>query len=569
MPLPTRRWQLPAPLPAEVESNLQPYPPIIRQILFNRDLTTLEAAVRFLEAKLPPGAEPENLLGMQAAVERIAAAIQNREAVAIYGDYDADGVTATALLAQALEQLGANVQPYIPHRFDEGYGIHNLALDGLHAAGVRLVITVDCGIRSNPEAAHAHGLGLDLIITDHHQPGPEMPVATAVINPRQDGCTYVDKNLAGVGLAYMLAAALFAHCRGSRAPADQFLDLVALGTVADLAPLSEVNRALVRRGLQQMRQPHRQGLLSLIQTAGLKPDTITATDISFGLAPRLNAAGRLDSALAALTLLTTHEVTIAGELAQKLEVQNRERQALTHSIQEHAEAQVLARDPQALLLFAAHPDYNSGVVGLAASRLVDRFYRPAVVAQQGEQSTRGSCRSIPEFHITEALDECAELLEHHGGHAAAAGFTVRNENLPALQERLKAIAARKLSGLELRPTLTADVVAPLHEVRPELLYFLDQLQPCGQQNPPAMFVSQDLKVTSSRPVGKDNAHLKLVVTDGRVTYDAIAFRQGHWHGQLPPRIDLMYTYERNEFNGRSSLQLNVKDLRPATLQNDI
>jgi single-stranded-DNA-specific exonuclease len=338
---------------------------------------------------------------------------------------------------------------------------------------------------------------------------------------------------------------------------------VALGTVADLAPLSGENRALVRAGLQAMRQPRRQGLLSLIGVCGLKAGQVTATHIGFVLGPRLNAAGRLDSALAAYELLTTESVFEAGRLAQLLDGQNRERQKITREIQEHAEQLALANNPDALLLFAAHPDYNPGVVGLAASRLVDSYYRPAIVAQQGEEFTRGSCRSIPEFHITEALDQCAGLLERHGGHAAAAGFTVRNENLAMLAEQLQQIAAEQLGRLDLRPILHADAEVPLSELKPDLLNYLDWLQPTGFGNRQAVFVTRDLKVSSCRTVGREAAHLKLSVTDGWITYDAIAFRQGHWKEQMPERVDLVYTFERNEFNGRISLQLNVKDLRPA------
>jgi single-stranded-DNA-specific exonuclease len=551
----------------EADQALRNFPPILRQILYNRGYTTEEAARSFLAAEEPAGTEPENMLGVSQAVERIYWSIQHDESIAIYGDYDVDGVTATALLTEVLQSLGARVTGYIPNRFDEGYGVNNEALDTLHSQGVRLVVTVDCGIRSPEEARHARQIGLDLIITDHHHPAAEMPIAQVVINPKQPGDTYPDKNLAGVGLAYKLACALLDKASPEQREiiptAEEYLDLVALGTIADLTPLVGENRALVRSGLRYIRRPYRQGVLSLIGAAGLVPNKIGASDIGFALGPRLNAAGRLDSALAALRLLTTQDVAEAAQLAQQLDNQNRERQQITRQIQAHAEQSALAEDPQALLLFAVDPSYNPGVVGLAASRLVEQYYRPAIVAYQGEEFTRASCRSIPEFHITAALDETAELLVHHGGHAAAAGFTVRNSDLPELIRRLNAIAQRELGSLDLRPTLKADAEVSLRELHPDLLHHLDGLQPTGQENPEAIFVSRGLKVTRSRTVGKDNTHLKLTVNDGWITFDAIAFRLGHLQPDLPERVDLMYSFEANEYNGKSYLQLNVRDLRPS------
>lgn len=563
-----KRWQIASRLPSDVDLALSDYPPVLRQILFNRGYTTSEAVLLYLQAGFPENTDPFLMLGVKEAVERLARAIANQEPIAIYGDYDADGVTATALLVQALQPLGANVRGYIPNRFDEGYGLNKEALDALHAEGVSLVVTVDCGIRSPLEAAHALQLGMDLIITDHHHPDLELPVAFAIVNPKQPGDPYPEKELAGVGLAYKLTVALVAYLQGQGLPThgvnpDDFLDLVALGTVADLASLSGENRALVRRGIERLRSCRRQGLVSLMHVAGLNPSKVNASDIGFIIGPRLNAAGRLESALAALQLLTTSSVAEAGMLAQQLDNQNRERQKITQEIQARAEQIALAECPDSYLLMAAHPDFNPGVVGLAASRLTDLYYRPSVVAHQGEEFTRASCRSIPEFHITHALDKCADLLEHHGGHAAAAGFTVRNEIVPELLKRLQAIAALELSQQNLCPTLVADVEIPLSELKPNLLPLLDLLQPTGYDNRQAVFVSRNLKVSNFRTVGKESAHLKLTVTDGWVTYDAIAFRQGHWQKRMPASVDIMYTFELNEFNGRTSLQLNVRDLRPA------
>jgi len=560
LPLP-KRWQIAFPITPEADSALQYYPPLLRLILYNRGYATHDEAIQYIEARPPAGTDPFNMCGISAAVDRILMAIQHHESIAIYGDYDTDGVTATALLVQALQSLGSDVRGYIPNRFDEGYGLNNEALSSLHEEGVRLVITVDCGIRSLPEAEHACRLGLDLIISDHHQPVIELPQAFAIIDPKQPGDTYPDKDLAGVGLAYKLASALCSKTSHSGQTAEDYLDLVALGTVADLAPLVGENRALVRAGLELIRHPKRQGVMSLIGVSGLTPERITAMEIGYALGPRLNAAGRLDSALDAFHLLTTTSIAEAGQLAQKLEMQNRERQTITREIQSRAEQIAIKDTPDSYLLFAAHPDFNPGVVGLVASRLSELYYRPAIVAHYGETFTRGSCRSIPEFNITKALDQCADLLEHHGGHAAAAGFTVRNEDLTELVERLRVNAAEQLSTLDLRQTLFADAEVTLSELKPGLLEYLDWLQPTGYGNRQAAFVSRHVKVVNSRRVGKDGAHLKLAVTDGRITLDAIAFRQGHWYDEMPPYVDLFYTFEANEFNGRTYLQLNVRDIR--------
>ncbi len=557
-----KHWQIAAPLPPEAAAELAAYSPILRQLLYNRGCATYADACAYLEAQAPAGCETFNLLGMEPAVERTLRAIEKQESIAVYGDYDADGVTATALLTQALRGLDAQVREYIPNRFDEGYGLNVEALDHLAAEGVGLVITVDCGIRSPEEAEHARRIGLDLIITDHHTLHGDPPRALSVINPKQPNDAYPDKNLAGVGLAYKLACGLYERSRDRRPPLQELQDLVALGTVADMAPLIGENRALVRQGLNCMRYPQRQGLMSLMGVAGINPQQVNSEHIGFGLGPRLNAAGRLESALAALRLMLTQDVQEAGGLAQLLHNQNYERQQITRAMQEHAGKLALTEDPDSLLLFAVDEGYNPGVVGLAASKLTEQYYRPAIVATRGEEYTRGSCRSIPEFHITHALDQCADLLVKHGGHAAAAGFTVRNADAPELARRLKQIAQEQLGGLDLRPALRADLEVPLHAMRPDLLPELAHLQPTGQENPPAVFVSRGLKVVRSQVIGKDRSHLRLTVSDGRITYDAVAFRFGHLHGQLPAAIDLMYSYEMNEYNGRSSLQLNVKDLKP-------
>lgn len=564
----TKRWQIHPPPTAQAEAALDKFPPILQRLLFNRGLATDGEARDYLHARPGFDTDPFRITGIGAAVERILYALQHAEPIAVYGDYDVDGVTATALLVQTLRALGGDARGYIPNRFEEGYGLNPDALDTLKTEGVKLVVTVDCGIRSPDEAAHARKIGLDLIISDHHHPAAALPEALAIINPKQPGDEYPDKDLAGVGLAYKIAQALLpapqeGNGHSTALSPDALLDLVALGTVADLAPLTGENRSLVRRGLRQIQQTTRQGLFALASVAELNIRKTNATNIGFILGPRLNAAGRLESALAAYDLLTTDDIMRAGQLAQQLEIQNRQRQSITREIQAQAEALALTEDAEGYLLFAAAQGFNPGVVGLAAARLVDTYYRPAIVAEIGAETTRGSCRSIPEFHITDALDQCADLLVRHGGHAAAAGFTVRNENLPELKARLKSIAAGQLAGRDLRPTVTADYEIPLAELNSQLMTYLGYLQPTGYGNPEAVFVSRDVRVQSSREIGADGKHLKLKLSDGSLTFDAIGFRLGHLAQKFmpPARADVLYTFELNEYNGRTSFQLNLKDIK--------
>ncbi len=571
-----KHWLVLPLITPQADNNLAGFSPVMRQLLFNRGYGTEAEAQSFLKAETTFLSDPFQLTGMKPTIERLRFALDHAEPIAIYGDYDVDGVTATALLVQLLKMRGGNVKGYIPNRFDEGYGLNNEALDKLKAEGIRLVISVDCGIRSPEEALHAREIGLDLVISDHHHPAEgELPTAFAVINPKQPGDKYPDKNLAGVGIAYKIAQALLLDVNISatgQQPArvagefssNDLLDLVALGTVADLAPLIGENRALVRQGLKQIRETRRQGLFSLANVSRMAISRTTATHIGFVLGPRLNAAGRLESALASLELLTTTDLNQAGQLALQLDEQNRHRQVLTKSTQERAESLATSEEVYPLLLFAVDEGFNPGVVGLAASRLTETYYRPAIVAAKGQDETRGSCRSIPEFHITDALDLCADLLIRHGGHAAAAGFTIRNEKLPELKSRLKAIVQDKLGSLPLRPTVVADMEIPLTLLNFDLLRELDDLEPTGYGNRDAAFVSRNVRVKSSRSVGAESRHLKLTLEDERgATLDAIGFRLGPKEATLPPKVDVIYSFESNEYNGRTTLQLNLKDVKPA------
>ena len=558
------RWHLPPPAPSD---DLGRIPGVLRQVLRARGFTRYEAAKAYLEAHPPSGTEnPFRMKGVEAAVERIAHALKRGETIVVYGDYDVDGVTATALLLETLQALGGRAKPYIPNRFDEGYGLNKEALERLHSEGARLVISVDCGIRALEEAEQARRLGLDLIITDHHHPGPELPKATAVVNPKQPGDPYPEKQLTGVGVAYKLAQALIQRLAPQRQELlRRGLDLVALGTIADVAPLTGENRHLVRLGLHALRHPTRQGLFSLIQVSGLKPERLSAIDVAFMLAPRLNAAGRLDTAYTALELLLTDDLWEAGRLAQQLDVHNRRRQQLTERIVSQAEA-LAVEDPEnpPWLLFAAHEDFHSGVIGLAAARLLERYYRPVVLVQKGEEWSRGSCRSVPEFHITRALEKCSHLLAQYGGHSVAAGFTIRTRDLPRLRACLEAQAREALAALEdLRPRLDIDAQITLNEVNLRLMELLRWLEPTGTGNPPATFLFRGVRVRSVQPVGRDGNHLRLKIEDATGLREAMAFRQGAWHASLPRELDLVGHVVADAYNGQYRVQIHVLDWRAA------
>ena len=565
-PLP-KRWKFHHPIPNDVDRALSDFKPLLRQLLYNRGFSDGEAAAKFIAGEVAFPTDPFLLKGIPEAIERLHQAVVRGDSIVIYGDYDADGVTSTALLTSFLSQLGIKAQPYIPNRYDEGYGLNKEAIQQLSDEGANLIITVDCGVRAIEEVALANQLGMSVIISDHHTPGKTLPPAFAIIDPKQEGDLYPEKYLAGVGLAYKLVQAyLTNYPQGGLSP-DDWVDLVAIGTVADLAPLKGENRMLVKAGLEKIRHTPRQGVYSLAQVAGLNLARFNAGNIGFGLGPRLNAAGRLDSALTALELLTTDDIFQAGALAQKLEDQNRQRQDMTKKIREKAAQQVLDKDPEALLFFAADPEFSEGVVGLAASRLSDAYYRPAIIGHRGETQTVASCRSISEFHITYALDQCSDLLVKHGGHAAAAGLTVRNEDVNELIERLTAIAKEEFGDLDLLPKINIDREIHLDKLHrkyiPDILEAVHMLEPTGFDNPQPLFASRNVQVRHAKGVGREGSHLKLNLQAGSYHFDAIAFRQGYWMEDMPESIDIAYRFEENEYRGRSSLQLNIKDLKVA------
>jgi single-stranded-DNA-specific exonuclease len=562
-----KRWDLRDPAPPEFARSLG-VSPLIADLLHQREQRDPDAVRAFLTADYRGGLhDPLLMRGMAEASERIAQAIERREPMAVYGDFDTDGVTAVALLMQAITAMGGDIRPYIPHRTREGYGLNNLAVGQLAADGVRLLITVDCGISKVAEVAEAMRLGLDVIVTDHHTPPAEIPAALAVVNPKQEGCAYPYKQLVGVGIAFKLVQALvkrglsLGEIRGR-----DLLDVVALGTVTDMGPLTGENRVLVKAGLEAINSTQRPGLKALIEIAGLVQGKITSSDIGYMLGPRINAAGRLDDAVLAYRLLLAEEYAFARLIADDLNRANRERQELTRKVQRLAREQAEAAGKhERRIVVIDGAEFPAGVVGLVAGKLVEEWGRPVLLIERGEEQSRGSARSVPGFSIIEALTGCKELFVRFGGHAAAAGFTIDNANLPALEEHLLGLAADNLSDELLQPAIKIDATVDLNDVGWALQEELARLEPFGQANPQPTLMSPAVEVVDARQRGAEGQHLRLLLRSGGATYEAIAFRLGHFADALRrrPLIDVAYTLEANEWNGERRLQINVKDFRSA------
>jgi single-stranded-DNA-specific exonuclease len=512
----------------------------------------------FLVADRRLESNPLLLTDMPQAVSRIYHALFAGQNIAIYGDFDADGITSTALLVHGLSALGAQTVPYIPHRHEEGYGLRTAALERLHSEGVSLVITADCGIAANYEVEYARRLGLDVIVTDHHTVTTTLPPACAVVNPKRDSSLGME--LAGVGVAFKLLQAVL-HGSGREKTLDEVMDLVALGTVADVAPLVKENRYLVKQGIRAMGRP-RLGLKELLHCAKLEPGKVSTESISYTIAPRLNAASRLDHAINSFKLLLTESPEEARTLAMGLEEQNSERKQLTAQTLSLAREKIMAQGAEEPLLFAADSDFFAGVVGIAAGKLVDEFNHPTVLVKLDGVS-RGSARSIPEFNIVAALKECQDILTRFGGHPMAAGFSLDTERVDELQRRLVTMARTQLAGLDLRPCLTIDAVMPLEQITGDTYLLIQQLAPFGQGNPIPVFLSRGVGVIDWRTMGRQNEHLKLRLRAGNQVWDAVGFDLGANAGELASCLDIVYTLDTDDWSGQELLRLSLLDLAPA------
>lgn len=562
-----KKWILADAMPADHRTKLHRWQsePVLQQLFWSRGLKSEKEAMEFVRHQVSHDADPYKLAGMASAVDRILTAVDAGQLIAIYGDYDVDGVTATLVLKQGLEAYGAKVVTYIPDRHLEGYGVHSFVLEKLANQGVDLVITVDCGISALAEVKKASELGMDFIISDHHQIGSELPEALAVINPNRSDCEYPENILSAVGISYKMVDALWRNRlpENSDKSVSDFLDLVALGTVADLAPLIGENRFMVQAGLEIINTKPRLGIKALLGVSRNK-GSVSAQTIAFQLGPRINAVGRIGDATRALKLLATENDQEAIELAQELEKYNRDRQRMTRDMT--SRAMELSRQTYGEgdfhILFAEHEDFHNGLVGLVAARLSQSYYLPAVVGQRKEGYITGSARSIAEFHISNAFMECSHLLDRYGGHAAAAGFTIKEENWNEFVELLENIAADNLKGLELKPALHIDAEVTVSDITDRLASQQVFFEPTGTGNLQPLFLWRGARLLSKQKVGKGDKHLKLKFEGGRNSgLDAIGFGLGDWYADLDNKVDLVFALEFNEWNGQRNKQLNVKDIR--------
>jgi single-stranded-DNA-specific exonuclease len=560
-----RRWRLrESPLRGRLEGS--GLPDLTARLLENRGIGTRSEASAVLGGREAPSPDPSAIPGFPAAVGRLRQAARAGEAVTVFGDFDVDGVTSTAIIVQTLNDLGARARPYLPHRAREGYGLNRPAIESIAAAGATLLVTCDCGTSSRDEVGLARSRGLDVLVVDHHAPPAELPPATAVVNPKLAGAAAEVTPYATAGLAFVLAQATYDACRRPF-PEAHYLEAACLGTVADLVPLLDENRSLVRRGLAALARTQRPGLAALMEAARIKPADVTSEAIAFALAPRLNAAGRLADARLAYELLTTADEARAASLAEQLDALNRERQRLTREAEELAR-DLLPADGAAPITVVGHPAFHQGVVGLVASRLVETLGRPAVVYQKGAQESRGSCRSIREYDIVSALRSCGDLFERYGGHHQAGGFTIRNERLTDLGRRLEEHAAANLADVELGPWVDIDAEWPLEALRSQEIRWMGRLQPFGMENPQPVLLSRSVVAVESRGVGEDGRHLRLKIRAGPISWSAIAF---DWEAPPPAegeRFDLVYALSSDRygpsFDGSGgALQLTVLDMAPA------
>lgn len=539
-------------------------PQIIENLLIGRGLSTKTERERFLHPSNPFELTADDVLldknALKKALIRIKKAIADEESIVVYADYDADGITAGTIMWETLYGLGARVMPYIPHRVDEGYGLSTKGIDNVKAQhNPTLIITVDHGITAWEKVEYAKSLGIDVIVTDHHTKPEKLPDCTIVHTT----------SLCGAGVSWFVAKSLLSSMNHEPITNDhsELLALAAIGTIADLVPLIGPNRSIVKYGLAAINNTARVGLNALILESGLTKGELATFDVSHVLAPRLNAMGRLMHAMDALRLLCTKQEDKAMLLARTLGLTNKDRQQLTIDISLHAKQMVetrIAENGLPKLLFIAHESYNQGVIGLAAGKLVEEYYRPSIVLFKGETISKASARSIVGFNIVEAIKLCSDLLIDVGGHPMAAGFTVETRNLEALQERLEAFADKTLNEEHLKRVMRVDELISLEHASGALWTALCDFEPFGFGNMEPVFASYGVNIADVRLIGKNNKHLKLKIRDEKsgIHIDAVAFNMGQMFGQLKPDkpIDIAYSVDMNTWNGKRTLQLKVKDI---------
>lgn len=551
------RWNLLPPAPVEYQAETG-FSRLIAQLLYNRGLRERSQIELFLASDERLSSDPFKIPGISQAVPRIYRALLSGEKIAVYGDFDVDGITGTALLVQGLTDLGAEVVPYIPHRVTEGHGLRAAALEELCRQGVSLVVTVDCGITDIAEVAQATRLGMDIVITDHHTPPAMLPEADAVVDPK---LSLPESELSGVGVGFKLMEALF-HSTGRLARLSDIIDLVAIGTIADMMPMRGENRYLVKQGLKQINSKPRLGISEMITQCGLSAGSLDEEKVTWCFAPWLNASGRLEHAMSSYKLLTTDSPQEAHELALLLGQKNTERQKLQKRFYTEAKEQVLARGLTSLLMICS-TEYPIGVAGPVASKLSEEFYRPVVIVRMDDKTSSGSCRSIPEFNIIAALNRCSDQMNRFGGHAQAAGFTLPTDNLPQLQECLLSLADEQLKGVDLRPRVDIDTEVSLPELGGDTYRMIQSLAPFGKGNPTPTFLSRGVQMMDCRTMGNGADHLRLKLKQSGTVWSGVAFGLGDCFKEVSPALDIVYNLETDLWCGVESLRLNIVGFAPS------
>lgn len=565
-----RRWILKTvdPLVSREMARENNIHPVSAAILAGRNITAAADVGQFLNPLLNNIIDPFCMKGMNEALQRLITARKSGESVFIYGDYDVDGITGTTLLVSFLCATGFDCRYFIPNRFDDGYGLNKEAIAQIRQQGADLIVSVDCGITAVEEAVYCRELGVDLIIVDHHAPLNVIPQARAVLNPLQPGCSYPFKSLAGVGVAFNLIMALRSELReqgmfaGNAEPdLRQWLDLVAMGTIADVVPLTGQNRIYVHHGLKQLSGSSKAGIEALKQVAGIN-GTVNCGQVGFRLAPRLNAAGRMESAVPGVDLLLSNDPVKSRQIAEELDAANSERQNIERSIFEDAIKQIDNSSvyPDCFTLVLASENWHQGVVGIVASRLVERYNRPTIlIAINLDGSAKGSGRSIHGFHLLDALRPCEKLLDRFGGHRYAAGVGLKADNIDAFKEAFEAEAAARINHEDLIPRLEVDAEVLPEDIDIELVGELKKLEPFGSGNPEPVLMMRGMSVVERRIVG--DSHLRLRLSRNGRSFNAIAFRMAERN--TDGLLDIAFYPEMNEWNGNSTLQLKIKDMRTA------
>ena len=543
--------------------NASDFSPLVAQLLYNRGVKP-EEIEPFLSADRRLEGNPFLLPDISQAVSRVYKAVLAREKIAVYGDFDVDGVTAIVILVEGLSRLGAEVITYIPDRVNEGHGLKISALEKLQAQGASLVITVDCGVTDLTEVKQAREMGMDMIITDHHIPLGSLPRAVAVIDPKRKDSMYPYPDLAGAGVAFKFLQALF-HKDSREKWLAGLMELVVLATVTDLVTLVGENRYLVKKGLRELNNSSRVGIQEMGKLAGLKPGELDTEDISWVLGPRLNAAGRMDNASTSYQLLTTQSPEEARLLALELERRNAERQKVTKEVLSRAREKLAAKLHLPVLI-DGDESYSIGVIGLVAGKLVDEFYKPAIIISLGPELCQGSCRSIAEFDVTAALGECHNLLTTFGGHPLAAGFTVTRQNLAQLEECITRLATDQLGQLDLRPEIVIDAELPLSTFTGETFNLIQKLSPFGRGNPQPTFLTRQVEVIECRNFGNQGEWLRLKLKQGNITWQAVDFESRRTREEIPSHVDIVYNLKKSRWNGEEVLSLNLRDFAPAQLR---